>query len=204
MGAEGARRALPTLTAVAGRCYSTGMATARWALLVGPKGGVRSSTARRLAARLSAAGLRVAGFVQEGEGEGGQERISLRRLGHRDRCTVARPGGAAASPAEDVHCERVFALAAFDEARAWAEADAPGADVVVVDAAGKLEAGGRGHHPAIAALLPGRALPILSVRDEHLFAIMEAFRLEEPAAVLTAPCTDAELEGFVAAVRKLV
>lgn len=180
------------------------MATTRWALLVGSKQ-LGSPAARRLARLLPSAGVRVAGFLQSRQGEAGEEQITLERLGKGDVCAVARSAKRAPVPGEELHCELVFDAAAFEQARRWVEADAPAADVVVVDCAGKLEANGRGHHATIAELLCGAALPLLVIREDHLFAVMEAFQLDdEPVAMLNLPCSEAELDGFVAALRSAV
>lgn len=180
------------------------MSTTRWALLVGPKH-LGSPVVRPLAARLTTLGLRVAGFVQSREGEAGGERITLERLGKGDVCPVARSATRSPAPGEELHCELVFDAGAFAQARAWVEADAPGADLVIVDCAGKLEASGRGHHATIVELLAGSVLPLLVVREDHLFAVMEAFRLDdEPVAMLGLPCADGDLDGFATALRRVV
>jgi nucleoside-triphosphatase THEP1 len=180
------------------------MPTARWSLLVGPKH-LGSPVARRIAERLPAAGLRVAGFVQARQGEPGEEQYRIERLGTGERCAVARSAARAAAPGEVLHCDLVFDPAAFARAHAWVEADAAGADVVIVDCVGKLEVNGGGHHATVAELLRGPALPLLVVREDHLLAVMETFHLEEePVAVLELSSAEADLDGFVAALQRAI
>lgn len=179
-----------------------------WALLVAAKGGRRSRLAADVAARLAARGLAVGGFVQRtDEPSPGRKVITARRL--RDGREVALgatdpapPGAAAAGAADASSCALRFDPAGFAAARAWLEEDAA-ADLVVLDALGKLELAGEGHRPALArALALGRPV-VLAVRDDQLVYALEALGLDEPAAAYAEGDGEAALDAFLDAVAGL-
>jgi nucleoside-triphosphatase THEP1 len=171
----------------------------RWALLSGPRGSGKSTTARRAGEALAARGVKVAGFVQEAvDDEEGRAGYLLRRLGHEEALMVARRDSAARAPAEEAFCSFVFDADAFAAARRWLAEDAA-ARVVIIDEVSKLEVAGRGHHDAIAEALSGDRLVLLAVRADQLFAVMERFGLDEPVAALET-AEPAGFEAFVSSV----
>ncbi|MFN8544630.1 MAG: nucleoside-triphosphatase [Candidatus Binatia bacterium] len=172
----------------------------RWALLIGGKDTDKSAAALRVAGALTARGVTVAGVVQQAIEEDG-ERVAYRlcRLGRADAALVARRAVAPRSEHEEAFCSFVFDTTAFTAARRWLAEDAVGARVVLIDDVSKLEAAGRGHHDAIRAALDRDALPVLVVRADQLFAIMERFGLDEPLAVLDL-AGDGTVDGFADAV----
>jgi nucleoside-triphosphatase THEP1 len=171
-----------------------------WALVVAGRGGKRSRVARDVALALAARGLRVGGFTQRTEEhEDGGKTFEL----------VPAAGGAAvllaradkrAAPAEGGGCSVVFEPAAFEAARRWIDADAPGCDVVVLDGIGKLELAGEGHRAAITRALEAARLVVLAVRDDQLVYAVDALGLEEPVAAYADGDGPASLEAFVTAV----
>lgn len=174
-----------------------------WALLVAAKGGRRSRLAAEVAARLSARGLAVGGFVQRtDEPTPGRKVITAVRLrdgrevvlGGTDPAGATGPGAADASS-----CALRFEPAGFAAARAWVEADGA-ADLLVLDALGKLELAGEGHRAAVArALLLGPPV-VLAVRDDQLVYAVEALGLDEPVATLAEGDGEAALDAFLDAV----
>lgn len=171
-----------------------------WAALLGEKGSGKSAVAAEIIDTLERAGLRVRGFLQHTDtDERGRQGFAIVRLGSADRVALAREG-LPERPGTEAFCSFTFHTDAFARARAWLEADAPGADVLVVDEASKLEAAGRGHAGAIAAALGAPALTLLCVRADQLFGIMERFALDEPQAQLEVPCEPAARAAFAAAV----
>jgi nucleoside-triphosphatase THEP1 len=173
-----------------------------YALVIAGKGGKRSRAAGEVADALRARGLRVGGFTQRTvESESGAKAIELVRLRDGTVLPLSR-GAAAASGAEPSACSFAFDRAAFDEARAWLDADAPGSDVLVLDGLGKLELGGEGHRASIARALAAGPLVVLAVRDDQLVYALEAFGLGDPVAAYTDGMGEAELEAFVAEVAR--
>ncbi len=177
-----------------------------WALVVGASGAARRSLVDRLARRLAERGLVVAGAVQEAVIEGGERAgYVARRLGGDERCPIARHSTAAPGPSEEAYCSFLFDATGFSAARRWLAEDGARADVLFIDEVSRFEAAGRGHHDAIRAALAGRALPILSVRADQLFAVIERFDLDEPVASLDAARIDDAAEAaFVEAAHALV
>lgn len=103
-----------------------------------------------------------------------------------DACEIlaARAKGGVDEASKQLVCSFAFDVAALGRVRSWVERDARAADVVVIDEVSKLEAARGGHHDAVVAALAGRALPLLCVRADQLFHVMERFGLEEPVAAL--------------------
>lgn len=158
----------------------------RWALLSAVKGTAKTSFLLDLVARLRAAGVRVGGVLQEGlQGPDDQrDGYVARELAGDARATVgrkARAGDDARADAQLV-CSYAFDANALATARAWIERDAASCELVIVDEVSKLEVARGGHHDAVLAALAGPALPLLSVRADQLFAVMERFGLGEPVA----------------------
>ncbi|MBI2393558.1 MAG: DUF2478 domain-containing protein [Deltaproteobacteria bacterium] len=169
----------------------------RWALLSGSKGTGKATCLLEVVARLRARGVAVGGVLQEGlsrsDGRGAEEGPDDHREGYvaREvagdaRATVARKARAGDDAREDAQlvCSFSFDASALAEARAWVERDAQACQIVVVDEVSKLEVARGGHHDAVVAALAGPALPLLSVRADQLFAVMERFALDEPVASL--------------------
>lgn len=177
----------------------------RWALISGPKGTGKSRTTARLATALSARGIAVAGFVQEAmEVDGERQGYRLRRLGKGDERVVARRNSTPRGPREESFCSFVFDNDAFDMARGWLEADAPDAQVLLLDEVSKLEVAGKGHHDAVTAALATGKLVVLSVQAAQLFGVLERFALEAPVAsfeIADGDDEDAFVDALVAAAR---
>jgi nucleoside-triphosphatase THEP1 len=176
-----------------------------YALVIAGKGGTRSRAARKIVDALVARGIRVGGFVQRTleVGPGGKV-VELVRL--RDGCTLplARTGPAEGAGADTAGCSLAFDPAVFEAARRWIEADAPGAEVLVLDGLGKLELGGEGHRAAIAHALATAPLVLLAVRDDQLVYALEALRLGEPIAAYTEGDGAAALDAFVTDLERTV
>jgi nucleoside-triphosphatase THEP1 len=183
----------------------------RWALLVGEKGKDKAGALARLAAALVARGLVVGGVAQEPIVEKGPEDViqggervgyRARRIGTDESVPLARRGGAP-RPGEDAFCSFVFERDGFLAARRWLAEDGSRADVIIVDEVSKLEVAGAGHHDAVLEVLRGRALPLLVVRADQLFAVMERFGLDEPLASAAGIEDEASLaEAIASAVRE--
>jgi nucleoside-triphosphatase THEP1 len=173
---------------------------APWALVLGRKGSARAAAG--VVEALRARGLRVAGAVQEQVAEGGVPTGYLaRRVTNGERVSLARKSGPAAAPGEQEHCSFLFDGTGFATARAWLAADTAGADVVLVDEVSKLEVSGSGHAAAITDALAGRAVVVLAVRADQLFAVMEHFGLPPPHATLE---VDGDAVAFAGAVELAV
>lgn len=159
----------------------------RWALVAGARGGEKTARVRAAVEALRARGVALGGFVQDPIDEGdARVAYEVRRLTTGERVRMARPQGAAPAAREEEFCSMVFDGDAFDRARAWLEADAAAATVLVVDEVSKLEAAGRGHARAIErALASDKVIALLCVRADQLFAVVERFGLADPIATLT-------------------
>ena len=174
-----------------------------YALVIGEKGSRKSTVMREIAQRLTARGLRVAGFTQRvSEERPGRKTVEVVRVSDGRAVLLARtsadPGEAAAV------CSFAFEGQAFEDARRWVESDAPDADVIVVDGMGKLELGGGGHRGTIEYALRAGPPVVLGLRDDNLVYAMEALALEEPLAFLGTAEDDAALERFVHAVARAI
>jgi nucleoside-triphosphatase THEP1 len=157
---------------------------APWAPLVGGKGDRAAGVPLAVARALRERGLRVAGFVQEAivEGESASATASGASAATSRSSSPAR--AARRATARRPFCSMLFDARGFEAARRWLDEDAPGADVILLDEASKLEVAGRGHHDAIRAALAGPALVVLGVRADQLFGIMERFGLGDPVGSL--------------------
>lgn len=185
---------------------TAGRGRARLVVVEGAPGAGKTTAVAGLAAALRARGLAVGGVVQPALPEGGEEPgpgaprpgYDLEDLasGERRRFARRREGGA-----------RGFDF--DDEAWAWAAARIvraqQGCDVVIVDELGRLEAGGGGHVPSIAALAdrPGRAAVLLGAVRDRCVEPLAAF-VGEPALALRAPIDAAALEAAADEVARLV
>ncbi len=174
-----------------------------YALVIGTRATSKSTLASQVVSALSARGWRVAGFTQRTCEEGpGRKTVEVVRIRDQSAVRIGRtapaPGDAAAV------CAFGFEVDGFVEARRWVEADAAGADVLVLDGLGKLELGGGGHRGAIDHALRSGALVVLAVREENLVYALEALGLEEPVASYGASADAAELDRFVDAVGRAV
>lgn len=165
------------------------MTHARWGLISGAKGAGKSSTASRVAGLLAARGVTGGGVIQEALHEDG-DRVAYRarQLGVPDDAVLlARRGAAPEGARADAvcsFCSFMFDDDAFAKAGAWIRDAARACEVVVIDEVSKLEASGGGHHDAIRDALGGRALVVLVVRADQLFAIVERFGLGDAVATL--------------------
>ncbi len=159
-----------------------------WVALVGPRGAGRGGIARRLEAALEDAELRVGGFRQESVGTPGRRHsggYDLVRVGSEERVPLARKS------AEPELCDWAFAAESFERARGWLQEPCD----VHFATAGRLEAAGRGHWPAIARAAQRPGLLVLSLRPGVLAAI--ALRLPDPEDALELPAGEPEISGFI-------
>ena len=150
--------------------------------------------------RLTAAGLRVAGFVQhKSRNERGEKRYELVRLHSKDRAVLAVDGVAAKGPTEEFFCSMAFHNDGFDAARLWVEEDAGGADLLLLDGISKLEVSGKGHCATLEAALRGEAAVLICVRASQLSYVFERFGLDDAQmfAALELPANDGAVEKFV-------
>lgn len=178
----------------------------RWALIVGPKGSGKTSLAARVARELTARGVSVDGVLQAAVHQDG-ERVGFqaRRVGASgDEVALARRGVAPeGTPPERAHefCSYVFDDDAFVQARRWVEQAANAADVVIVDEVSKLEVARGGHYAGIKSALGARAVVLLVVRADQLFAVVERFELEDAIATLET-ADEGALSSFVDAITR--
>lgn len=172
----------------------------RWALIECERLKPKSELVLELARALQAQGLRVGGFAQpERRDERGEKGYELVRLSTGERAALAR-GGTTAKPGEEAVCDFAFDPSSFDLARRWIEADA-GADVLILDGVGKLEAAGRGHAASLrrALELSPPARVVVAARPSQLFYLVERYGLEEPLASLGLPAEEADRAAFALA-----
>ncbi|MCC6215711.1 MAG: DUF2478 domain-containing protein [Polyangiaceae bacterium] len=184
------------------------MTTTPWALISGGRSTGKSGTASRVAAALAARGVRVGGVIQDAVEEGGERvgYVATRVDAPATRLTLARRGAppeGTRSGAVHTVCSFAFDGDAFAAVRGWLRDGAGRHEVVIVDEVSKLEVSGEGHHAAIEDALGGDALVVLVVRADHLFAVVERYRLEDAVATLDAG-DDAGLPAFVDAVAAAV
>lgn len=176
---------------------------ARWALIECERSKPKSEFALELARVLAGRGLRVGGFAQPQRlDERGEKGYELVRLSTGERAVLAR-GGTAAQAGEEAVCDFAFRQGVFDLARRWIEEDA-GADVLILDGIGKLEAAGRGHAASLrrALELPPATRVVLATRPSQLFYVVERFGLGEPIASLGLPAVEAERAAFAGALAR--
>ena len=167
-----------------------------YALVIAGKGGKRSLLAREVADAIAGRGLRVGGFTQRMlEPATGVKTIEIVRIRDGRSVTLARstpdPGG------DPSACSFAFDRAALDEASRWIDADAPQADVLVLDGLGKLELGGEGHRATLDRAVASATVVVLAVRDDQLVYALEALGLGEPVAAYTEGEGAAALAAFV-------
>lgn len=179
-----------------------------WALIAGGRNTGKSGTAAEVAAALAARGVTVGGVIQEAVVEEG-ERVGYvaRRVDAPGTVKMLARRGAAPEGARPgaVHtvCSFVFDADAFAEVRRWLREAGERAEVVIVDEVSKLEVTGEGHHGAVQDALGGRALVVLVVRADQLFAVVERFGLEDAVATLETG-DGVALAEFVEAVARAV
>jgi nucleoside-triphosphatase THEP1 len=166
----------------------TAPATPTIAAVIGPRGSGKTTVVERIVAALAAAGWRLGGVTQPGEGKPPQ------RSGYRLRDAASGEEVAFARRGDDGF---VFAADGWRWAGARIAAAMDGADCVVVDELGRLEARGQGHLASLE--LPSRPLLLLvAVRTEHAAAI--ATRLGAFNLTLRAPASASAIETFAAAI----
>lgn len=159
-----------------------------WATIVGQRDDGRMRFAAEVASELRRRGLSVQGFVEEPfEVDGERKGWDLVRISDEARRPLARR-----SPEPNL-CGYHFSEAVFDEARA--ELD-EAADVTLLTA-GKLEAQGQGHWPAIESAMRSR-VAVLLIRP-HLLSRF-AVALPDPIAALELPAPSEAIGAFVDAV----
>lgn len=173
---------------------------AHWALVVGGKGQDKTAAIRRLIDRLTAVGVTVAGFFQEGVYED-SERIGFRvlRVAHRDSAVLARRGASARSQTEEAFCSITFDNAAFSDAFKWLQDDQAGARILLLDEISKFEVAGKGHYSSVLWALASKSLVILSIRADQLFYVVDKLQLTDPIATLDL-AESGELDDFVSSV----
>jgi nucleoside-triphosphatase THEP1 len=132
----------------------TARATARIALVVGPRNSGKTGYAQAVVARARAAGLRVAGFFSEAEWEGGvKARFYLQDItdpGRRLLLASVDPGPGLDIRTGPYHLSGEAFAAADRSLRHWEDAD-----VVCIDEVGPLEMRGGGFRPALDHLFAG-------------------------------------------------
>lgn len=176
---------------------------ASWALISGERQHNRADFLLDVIARLRAGGARVAGFAQQRRYDAnGAKGYQLLRLATGETQTLAVGGVAARGVSQEAFCSFAFLNDAFGEARAWIEADAGSAQVLVLDDVSKLEVQGKGHAASLAwALKQAGKVVLISARASQLFYVIENFGLDdEPVAALELPVDDAARDEFVRAV----
>jgi nucleoside-triphosphatase THEP1 len=162
-----------------------------WAALVGRRDAGRVRVALGLAQALTGRGIAVGGFVHvrvdDGEVHRGHDLL--------DVATGARRPLARVTASDPDLCDYAFAADGF----AAAAALLAGPGEVLLAEAGRLEANGHGHWPAIQAALEGPpAVLVLCLRPQSAAPV--ALKLTDPVAGLELPADDAAVSAFVAAV----
>ena len=153
---------------------------ARWAALVGRSDHGRLEAIEAIITRARAAGVGIAGLLQM-RAEDGHDAVDL--------ATGERRAVLRTSHAPDI-CDWAFEPGALDFGRAAAGRDAP----LSVLPAGRLEATGRGHWPAVAARLATGKPTLLCVSPSSLAAI--ALDLPDPYAGLELPASAEDVAAF--------
>lgn len=157
-----------------------------WIALVGARDDGRAVAAQAVLATLRGAGVRVGGFLQERITRGDEILgYDLIDLGGGARVPLARP-----SPRPRI-CSWGFDEQAFARAASWALRPA---DVTVIEA-GRIEAAGEGHFPALLSTL--RASPrvvLVSLRPNVLASI--ALALPDPADFVELPAEPEEVQAL--------
>jgi nucleoside-triphosphatase THEP1 len=182
---------------------------AAWAVITGDKGEGKSLRARAAAARLRERGLRVGGFVQQAvcEPDGTRLGYDLVRLAGGTPVPLARRAQLP-HDAQIGFCSHTFEPTAFAGALAWLREEADAAEVLFIDAVGKLETASGGHAAAVrfALALPAPTVVVLCIRAEQLFPATEAFLREAGEAVgsLEEKAEEEALTRFVDAVYRAV
>ncbi len=167
-----------------------------YALVLRERSGREPSAVGAIVEGLARRGLRVAGFTQRTfEDASGRMAVDVVRL--RDGQSVPLARMAADAGNGPGVCSFTFDADAFARARGWIDEDLACADVVVLDAVGKLELGGAGHRAAIEHALRAGPPVVLSVREEDLVYAMEALGLGEPLAACATGGGAEALKAFV-------
>lgn len=176
---------------------------ARWAVITYDSAVNRAAEVQALAGQLRARGLSVAGFVQEKRvGAEGQASFELQRLGRDERHPMGAAAGGEKKPAAEGECTFSFSPDGFARARAWLEADAAAAQVLLLSEVSKHEVSGQGHHDALAwALgLPEKKLVVFVARANQLSYLVEKLKPQgEPVAYLELPADPGLKQAFVEA-----
>lgn len=181
---------------------------AKWALITSESGAGGSACAAGIVGRLAGRGVASAGFLQRKGVDGkGRTRFELVRLRGGESAVLAVDGVEASGPGEERHCRMAFRKDGFDAAARWLEEDAAGADVLVFDGVGKVEAAGRGHCRALRAALglEGKVVLVFA-RARPLFRVVHRLGLDESEmlAALEVPADGAALDAFVESVASAV
>ena len=159
-----------------------------WAVVVGHSRTGKEDALREVVAGLSAAGRRVAGFIQvrlvredrvyayDVEDTAGERRLRIAEAGK-----------------DPEVCDYGFVPEAFQQARKWTLGE--DAEVVLVEV-GKLEAGGQGHWPTFEAALNGPPRVVIAAIRPDLLASF-VLRLADPFAALETPANPDDVQRFV-------
>ncbi|MFH1467962.1 MAG: nucleoside-triphosphatase [Pseudomonadota bacterium] len=166
-------------------------------LIVSAPGRGKTTAVDRLAGALRVRGLTVGGILQRPlEGLGRRAGYDLVDIATEETLPFARRrptvGGG--------HGAFAFDEAGWPWAAARIQAARRGADVLLVDEIGRLEAAGSGHLPALLAPVPGERARawVLAVRDLAVPAVIEA--LGPPAARVEAPVGEEEIGQLAGAI----
>lgn len=166
-----------------------------WIAIVGARAHGRIELTRRLRAELHQMSLRVTGFVQEPcvGVDGSVVGYDLVDLESEERVPLARDSD------RPLICNWGFDRRAFDRARDWALRPA---DVSVLEV-GRLEAGERGHWPAVLSALrdPRERLVLLGIRPNVVASV--AVRLPDPVELIELPAGPGQIDAFVGRVKSL-
>lgn len=163
-----------------------------WIAVVGSWKDGRSTVLTSLVRTLQASGLHIGGFVQatahDPEGISGFDLTAV--------CNGATVPLARRSREPDL-CDWRFRPEAFEQARAWM---LDGDSSICFAHAGRVEASGRGHWPAIEESVGQRHLTIVAVTRSALAPV--GLRLPDPVDGIELPAEEHEVNAFMLRVRR--
>ncbi len=175
---------------------------ARWSVVTYGKAVDRGTFVRAFVAGLEARGIKVGGFAQERKTDSaGGTTVELVRLGRPDRLVLGGSTGKQADAGADAVCSYSFRPEGFAEARRWLEADAAAARLLLVSEVSKLEAGGQGHHAALAwalALSDKYTVVFVARADQLSYLVEKLAPPGEPVGYLELPASADATGAFVA------
>ncbi len=142
--------------------------------VTGKQGSGKTAALRKCKERATIAGYKVVGVLQERQVHSDGENMSFfaHRIGKEERVLIAEGMSGIGF---------TFSQSGFLQVREWMMKDAEGADLIILDELGRLEAEGGGHAPLFQILLeqyPEQTpLYLVSLRKDKLVQLQQRFRI---------------------------